>query len=437
MSDANRPGQGNPPTFYVPAPGEPGGSPAPTDDEVAADLAGSRSTAVPDSVPSWSAPAQAEPAAPVAPTARSWQDIPAPAIPPMRPTASTTAPPVGGIFVPSPGDAAGPAGSRPPAPAERSDKPSKRTAQPSTKRRRRLHRPRFKLRYLFLLIPLVPLLIVGGVGLYVWSMFGDIERVQVSSILSPASGAGTNYLLVGSDARPGVAGNRSDTIIVLRVESDGAKMMSIPRDLYVTIAETGDEQKINAAYNGGPARLIKTVQTELDIPIHRYIEVTFQTFGPIVDALGGIEINFEHQAFDTNTGFQVPSPGTHRLDGFNALAFVRSRHYVEVIDGQEVEDPTADLGRQERQQAFLSRTFTKIGEIKNPAKLLEITKSMTTGLVLDDAMGPIDAFKLAQKMRGGAPESVVLPTHPDRVGSASVLIRNGPEEVEPVLDRFR
>ena len=62
---------------------------------------------------------------------------------------------------------------------------------------------------------------------------------------------------------------------------------------------------------------------------------------------------------------------------------------------------------------------------------------MTTGLVLDDAMGPIDAFKLAQKMRGGAPESVVLPTHPDRVGSASVLIRNGPEEVEPVLDRFR
>ena len=82
-------------------------------------------------------------------------------------------------------------------------------------------------------------------------------------------------------------------------------MMSIPRDLYVPIAETGGSQKINAAYNGGPRRLVLTVQQSLGIPIHHYLEVDFVSFAKLVDSLGGITIDFPHPAFDRNSGLDV------------------------------------------------------------------------------------------------------------------------------------
>src|SRR5690606_22403640 len=146
---------------------------------------------------------------------------------------------------------------------------------------------------------------------------------------------------------------RSDTMLLLRFEGGEAHMMSIPRDLYVPIAETDGSNKINAAYNGGPRRLVMTVQQSLGIPVHHYMEVDFVSFSRLVDSLGGITIDFEHPAFDRNTGLQVDEAGPNHLDGPEALAYVRSRHYVEVIDGQQRSDPTADLGRVVRQQRFL------------------------------------------------------------------------------------
>ena len=81
-------------------------------------------------------------------------------------------------------------------------------------------------------------------------------------------------------------GQRSDTMLLLRFVDGKAKMMSIPRDLYVPIAETGGSQKINAAYNGGPRRLIQTVQQSLGIPINHYLEVDFVSFAKLVDCAG-------------------------------------------------------------------------------------------------------------------------------------------------------
>ena len=129
-------------------------------------------------------------------------------------------------------------------------------------------------------------------------------------------------------------------MLLLRFVDGEAKMMSIPRDLYVPIAETGGSQKINAAYNGGPRRLVQTVQQSLGVPIHQYLEVDFVSFAKLVDALGGITIDFPHPAFDRNSGLDVRQAGPVELNGAQALAFVRSRHYVEVIDGEEVPDAT-------------------------------------------------------------------------------------------------
>ena len=108
-------------------------------------------------------------------------------------------------------------------------------------------------------------------------------------------------------------------MLLLRFVDGEAKMMSIPRDLYVPIAETGGSQKINAAYNGGPRRLVQTVQQSLGIPIHHYLEVDFVSFAKLVDSLGGITIDFPHPAFDRNSGLDVRQAGPVELDGAQAL----------------------------------------------------------------------------------------------------------------------
>jgi LCP family protein required for cell wall assembly len=281
-------------------------------------------------------------------------------------------------------------------------------------------------------------------------VFNRIEKVPVASVLS-SGGDGTNYLIVGSDTRDLGAledagldpagfmeggGQRSDTLLLLRFEGGTARMMSIPRDLYLPIAGTGGSQKINAAYNGGPTRVIQTVQESLGLPVHHYMEVDFVSFASLVDALGGITIEFEHPAYDTNSGLQVDQAGQVELDGPQALAYVRSRNYVEIIDGTERRDPTADLGRIQRQQRFLTAVFSELGSSRNPLRLARAAGSATGGLRIDDRMGLLDAMRLAWRLRSLDPESVELPVDNASNAAGSVLLLRE-AEAQPVLDLMR
>lgn len=284
-------------------------------------------------------------------------------------------------------------------------------------------------------------LLAGTIGYFyvrAKSIFDNIDRVDLAGILDPVAGDGAqNFLVVGSDERDGIDGRRSDTIIVLHIEGGVATMMSVPRDLWVQIADTERQQKINAAYNGGPARLVKTVKRALNIPIHHYVEVTFASFIPLVDAMGGIELNFDAQAFDKNSGFQVPSAGVHRLDGYNALAYVRSRHMVKVVDGVEKPDNLNDYGRQARQQQFMQRVFEKLGESKNPFKMLNIASAFGDGLLIDKELGFGDTFGLARALAGTSPTSIILPTDEDyEDGQAILRLREG-AELDQVLEQLR
>jgi LCP family protein required for cell wall assembly len=289
---------------------------------------------------------------------------------------------------------------------------------------------------------------VGGF-LYARSIFNRIERVEVSESLTSASN-GTNYLIVGSDSRENVTeegdagfngseapgGQRADTIMLLHLEGGKAQMLSIPRDLYVEIAGTGTSQKINAAYNGGPTRLVDTVTQSLGIPIDRYMEVDFVSFAGLVDGLGGITIDFPHPATDTGSGLNVTESGPVELNGEQALAYVRSRHYTEHIDGQMVEDPRADLGRIERQQKFLSVVIEELSNTKNPFSLASAAGGMAEGLRIDDKMSMFDAMSFAWGMRGMADPLDPLPVSNDRNESGAVLILDR-EAAEPILEQVR
>jgi LCP family protein required for cell wall assembly len=294
----------------------------------------------------------------------------------------------------------------------------------------------------------VLLVVLVGFGLWMFLSFRRVERIDLSDVLDPVSGESVNYLLVGSDSRenldpeapeaeePSVEGQRADTIILLRVGPEGSLMMSIPRDLWVTNAATGKKGRVNGAYNDGPANLVNTVKVNLGVPINHYAEVDFASFAGVIDAVGGITIDFPHPALDRSSGLNILAAGPQNLDGTMALAYVRSRHYTEVIDGREVEDPTGDLGRQQRQQLFLTTALSEVGTTRNPWELARAASAMSGGLAVDSGLGFGEALSLARRLGSASPESVVLPTEGARIGGAAVLLLQE-EEAQPVLDRFR
>lgn len=356
--------------------------------------------------------------------------------PPDAAAASTAAPPRPRPGTPVP----------PPAPPGRSV-PRPEPAPAPRRRWPAFRRP--KLKWVLLLCSLLPILLVIGGFIYADLKFREIHRVSVGNVLD-AGGTGENILMVGSDTRAGGdpntggtaadgSGQRSDTIMLLRIQGGSSKILSIPRDLVVTIADTNRRDRINSAYNpdlgGGPQRLIKTVKQNFGIPINRYMEVDFVTFAGLVDAVGGITIDFPYPAFDTNTGLDIKTAGPQQLNGDQALAYVRSRHYTEIKeDGKPHEDPTADLGRIQRQQTFLRTVMAKVAGSHNPFTLLRAGGEVASGIRVDDKLGLWGALQLAWDLKGLNPQSVPLPVAVNNDGATLHLQE---PDAKTVLAQFK
>jgi LCP family protein required for cell wall assembly len=280
---------------------------------------------------------------------------------------------------------------------------------------------RWARRALKLLAVLIVLSLLAAVGttVYAQRQFAAIERVAVADLLAPQSPGGTNYLIVGSDSRENldpnvdnaaaifgdgsqeIGGQRTDTIQILRIGDDGSHhVLALPRDLYVPLGGSGGANRINAAYAfGGAELLITTVEGSLGIPIHHYAEIDFAGFIELVDAVGGVTIDFPHPAYDLKTGLDIGQAGPANLDSTQALAFVRSRLYTELIDGRWVIDPRGDLGRVKRQQIFLQALFSELRKPGNAVSLLADLDISTGSVKLDDRMSFGDALALAGELR--------------------------------------
>ena len=148
--------------------------------------------------------------------------------------------------------------------------------------------------------------------------------------------------------------------MILRFDpaTNTASLLSLPRDLWVR-SPARRKNRINAAFSKGPDVLINTIQDDFGIPIHHYVEVDFQGFKSLVDAIGGVSIWFDVPSRDTNTGLEVLDPGCVKLDGIQALAFARSRHFETFTERQVARGPRRDLGRITRQQDFMQQAFEK------------------------------------------------------------------------------
>jgi len=298
-----------------------------------------------------------------------------------------------------------------------------------------------------ILVALVPV----AMFFFGWWQFSRISTVNVGKVLSASTPGGTNYLIVGTDTRDGIkagdpnagaflggespTGSRTDTIMVLRVEGSKTALLSIPRDLWVKNPKTGEMGRINATFASGPDVLIQSVQS-LGIPVQHYMEINFVSFAKLVDAVGGITIDFPNPARDTHSGLAVEKSGKVRLDGTQALAYVRSRYYEELVDGTWRTDPTADLGRVQRQRAFLKALFSTITGTRNPLTLIDTAGALGGGLRIDNKLTYFEALGLAWHLRGFDPESLTLPVTPRTTSGGAAVLDLKKAEAAPLLQRF-
>jgi LCP family protein required for cell wall assembly len=283
----------------------------------------------------------------------------------------------------------------------------------------------------------------------------NIQRIDgLENVLAAVDGPAVNYLLIGSDSREGsdpnaadfggigdtadVQGRRSDTIMILRQEKDdnGAALMSVPRDLLVTIAGSGKQDRINSAYNDGADVLAATVTQELGIPINHVVDIDFFGFKELVDAVGGTTICFEHVTRDVNSGL-AQEPGCNLLDGVQALAYARSRNYEELRDGEWRKDPTADLGRIKRQQAFISTIVNAtLTELKSDPFLASgLIEAVSGSVRIDQGLDPIGAAGTLRQAFSTGLATYQLDVRGEDFNGKSILRLN--EGSQPILDYFR
>jgi len=318
---------------------------------------------------------------------------------------------------------------------------------------------RWRLRILKGLIVFVSLcvLVTGGGYFYVRHQLSRIKHVTIPSLSGDQPGKVMNVLLVGSDSRANITGalaeeagkaiegdrpGLSDTMMVLHIDpkQGQAAILSIPRDLWVDI--NGSKDRINAAFGvGGPQLLIKTIQANLGIQVNHYVAVDFSGFQNIVDTVGGLKVYLDAPARDAKSGLDLPVAGCVSLDGFQSLAYVRSRYYESYEAGRWVSDPTSDFGRIKRQQDFIRRMLKKAlaSGIANPLTLNRLIGIGVDNLTIDSTMSSRDMVELARRFRSLDPDTVEMETLPATAyttpGGAEVLRVNTPE-AQPMIDKI-
>jgi LCP family protein required for cell wall assembly len=291
-------------------------------------------------------------------------------------------------------------------------------------------------------VVVLALLGVAGV-VYFMRALGNIDRTDVD-VDSAAAGEPRNYLLVGSDARVdgSVEGRRTDTIMVVRLDPESleASVLSFPRDLVVTIAGTNEEGRINSAYAGpeGDQVLTDTIRQNFGIEINHYVEIGFEGFEQLVDAIGGVSIWTNTAIKDTHSGLFVQDRGCVNLNGQQALAFARSRYlqYMEPDGTWSNQDPFSDLGRIDRQQVFMRRALSKAlsAARDNPLRLRDIISIGTGAVTLDEGTDPLELFEQFRDFDLNNLITYPLPvnTYDDR---ATVDVNGA--AAEPILNLFR
>jgi LCP family protein required for cell wall assembly len=212
-----------------------------------------------------------------------------------------------------------------------------------------------------------------------------------------------NFLLIGSDRRPG-GSFRTDTMVIaiLRPNEGQVSLISIPRDLWVYIPGW-ENQRINTAYQhgvsvdypgGGPGLLEETIQYNLGIRIDHTAMVEFDGFREIIDTLGGVDVPVSCPYTDwrlidpsldpeneNNWQLYTTGPGLIHMDGDLSLWYARSRQ------------KSNDFDRGRRQQEVLRALFSQALQAGTLARLPELYSNLKDTVETD--LGLVDLLQLS------------------------------------------
>ena len=297
---------------------------------------------------------------------------------------------------------------------------------------------------------LVAATIVVGTGV-AWGKIRSFES-GINHIFSDALGGGgedgaIDILRVGMDSRTDAHGNplseeelatlragddeatNTDTIILVRIPNNGksATAISIPRDSYVAAPGIG-KMKINGVYGSvhverlkqlveeqgvdptvagpeaseaGREALIKTVANLTGVTVDHYAEIGLLGFALITDALGGVNVCLKENVYEPLSGADF-SAGWQKLDGPQALSFVRQRHDL----------PRGDLDRVVRQQAVMASLAHEVisgKTLSSPATLDRLQQAVQRSVVLSDGWDIMQFAEQLQKLAAGNVAFATIP----------------------------
>jgi LCP family protein required for cell wall assembly len=270
-------------------------------------------------------------------------------------------------------------------------------------------------------------IVVGWVALsvVVFLISSHFERTpvpsDVSSVLDSAGYPLTsvnNILVLGSDRRqkdsrePGAettGPGRSDTIMLIRTGGGHSARLSIPRDTVVEIPGHG-LQKINAAHEfGGPALSISVIKNWLNVPINHLVEVDFENFPALIDAMGGVTYSggcviSRLDGGSSQGGYTLRLPaGTHHLDGKQALALARTRENLCAPD-------ETDIQREEHQQALFTDMKSRLTSPSSFLRLPWIAWNAPPAIISDMSGAQLLGLFGALGISGTPPTQVLKPT---------------------------
>jgi LCP family protein required for cell wall assembly len=296
---------------------------------------------------------------------------------------------------------------------------------------------------------LVVAVLIAGTAGYAWYLNHEIHRIDLRNLASaPGKGAdaGTqNILMIGSTSRcalkvqnpaygicsQGVNGVNSDVVMILHLNpaNDTLSILSIPRDLFVPNARSDGANKIDAALYQGPDQLIAAIEEDFGIPIQHFVELNFDSFINVVNALGGIKMYFPEPVFDAYSGLNIQTTGCIELNGTQALQVVRARHVQYKGPGVTTDDPNywpqeaqSDIARIRRDHEFLRVLATAVKQkgLSNPITDQQLVAGVVGQLTVDQGFSATEMIGMVLDYHSvdvnSAPQ-LTLPVSVDQFGN--------------------
>jgi LCP family protein required for cell wall assembly len=298
-------------------------------------------------------------------------------------------------------------------------------------------------------VTLVLVLVAGAAAGYGWYLNHEIHHIDLHNLTSaPVKGddAGTeNILMIGSTDRcalkvqnpayglcsQGVTGVNSDVVMILHLNpvNHSVSILSIPRDLFVPNARSDGANKIDAALYQGPDQLIAAIEEDFGIPIQHFVELNFDSFINVVQALGGIKMYFPEPVYDAYSGLNIQTTGCIQLNGTQALQVVRARHVQYKGPGVTSTNPAhwpqeaqSDIARIRRDHEFLRvlATAVKAKGLSNPLTDQQLVSGVVGQLTVDSGFSASAMISLVLGYHdvdvGTAPQ-LTMPVAVDQFGS--------------------